>query len=78
MPCSQKNINLCADIDLRSVIVEHTINPYLCKYKGLYLDVLALSDRLITGVAYAKKRNIGKITQIILGNIIFQEKNTRV
>lgn len=51
------DIDLCADIGLKSVIVEHTINPYLCRY-ALDLDVPHLIERLVTTVAYAKDKGM--------------------
>ncbi|MEI8191880.1 MAG: homocitrate synthase [candidate division NC10 bacterium] len=47
------DIDLCADIGLRAVIVEHPINPYLCKH-ALDLSVDQLLERLITSISYAK------------------------
>lgn len=51
----RKDIDICADIGLKSIIVEHPINPYLCKY-GLNIDVDELLDRLISSITYAKEQ----------------------
>ena len=57
--CRSKNddIDLCEDIGLKSVIVEHSINPYLCKY-ALDLSVDKLLDRLITSIIHAKEKGM--------------------
>jgi methanogen homocitrate synthase len=57
--CRSKNddIDMCEDIGLKSVIVEHSINPYLCKY-ALDLSVEKLLDRLITSIIYAKEKGM--------------------
>ncbi len=49
----KSDIDLCAEIGIKSVIVEHSINPYLCKH-ALDLEVDALIERLIESVEYAK------------------------
>lgn len=51
------DIDLCVDIGLKAVIVEHPINPYLCKY-ALDLSVDELLDRLVGSVAYAKGKGL--------------------
>jgi 2-isopropylmalate synthase len=51
----KEDIDLCAEIGLKSVIVEHTINPYLCK-NALDLDVDELIERLISTISYAKQQ----------------------
>lgn len=53
----KEDIDLCAEIGIKSVIVEHTINPYLCKY-GLNLEVDELLERLISSIEYAKKQGM--------------------
>jgi len=53
----KEDIDLCVDIGLKSVIVEHTINPYLCKH-ALDISVEELLDRLITSIIYAKEKGL--------------------
>jgi isopropylmalate/homocitrate/citramalate synthase len=53
----KEDIDLCIDLGLKSVIVEHSINPYLCKH-GLNLSVEALLDRIISTTAYAKEKGL--------------------
>jgi len=50
---NKKDIDLCVEIGLKSIIVEHTINPYLCKY-ALDIDVDQLIERLVSSIKYAK------------------------
>lgn len=51
----KKDIDLCAEIGLKSIIVEHPINPYLCKH-GVGIDVDELLDRIISSIIYAKEQ----------------------
>ncbi|MET0660005.1 MAG: homocitrate synthase [Steroidobacteraceae bacterium] len=51
------DIDLAVDCGLKAVVVEHPINPYLCKY-GLDLSVDELLDRLVSCVAYAKEKGL--------------------
>lgn len=51
------DINLAIDMGCKSVIVEHSINPYLCKY-ALGLEFEKLMDRLITSTKYAKEKGL--------------------
>ncbi|MEL7622343.1 MAG: hypothetical protein AAGU12_02025 [Clostridiales bacterium] len=53
----KEDIDLCLDLGLRSVIVEHPINPYLCRH-ALDLSVEKLLERLITSISYAKEKGL--------------------
>ncbi len=57
--CRTKNedIDLSQDLGLKSVIVEHPINPWIC-YHSNGLDTPALIDRLVGAVAYAKEKGL--------------------
>ena len=52
-----EDLDLSEEIGITSVIVEHTVNPYLCKY-GLDLTVEKLIDRLVTSIIYAKEKKM--------------------
>src|SRR6056297_376175 len=54
---NKKDIDLCLDIGFKSIIVEHSINPYLCEH-ALNLSVDKLLERLITSVEYAKSQGL--------------------
>lgn len=54
---NKDDIDMAVDMGCKSVIVEHSINPYLCKY-ALHLDFDRLMDRLITATAYAKEKGL--------------------
>ena len=53
----KEDINLCVEIGLKSIIVEHTINPYLCNY-ALNINVDELIERLINSINYAKQQGL--------------------
>lgn len=53
----KEDIDLCEEIGIRSVIVEHSINPYLCKY-ALNLEVDELIERLVSSIKYAKEKGM--------------------
>lgn len=52
-----KDINLCIDAGVEGVIIEHTVNPYLCKY-AYHLTPKATADRLIKSIKQAKKAGL--------------------
>jgi isopropylmalate/homocitrate/citramalate synthase len=51
------DIDLSLDLGIKSVIVEHPVNPWICRHSN-GLDTPALLDRLIGSVAYAKERGL--------------------
>lgn len=53
----KEDIDLCIDLGLKSVIVEHSINPYLCKH-ALDLSVEELLDRIVSATFYAKEKGL--------------------
>ncbi len=54
---NKKDIDMAVDMGCKSVIVEHSINPYLCQH-ALGLDYEHLMDRLITATSYAKEKGL--------------------
>ena len=54
---NKTDIDMALDMGCKSVIVEHSINPYLCKY-GMGLEFEALMDRLIPATSYAKEKGL--------------------
>ncbi|MDR1922462.1 MAG: homocitrate synthase, partial [Candidatus Adiutrix sp.] len=53
----EDDIDLSHDLGLKSVIVEHPINPWICHHSN-GLDTPALLDRLIGAVSYAKEKGL--------------------
>jgi len=51
------DIDLCLDIGLKSVVIEHPINPYLCRY-ALDIDIPELLDRIVNTISYAKNQGL--------------------
>ena len=54
---NKKDIDLALDMGVKSVIVEHSINPYTCKY-AMGLEYEELMDRLITSTQYAMENGL--------------------
>lgn len=51
------DINLCVDCGVKAIIVEHTVNPYLCRY--VYgLDTEAMIGRIVRSIALAKEKGL--------------------
>ncbi|MDR1044675.1 MAG: homocitrate synthase [Candidatus Adiutrix sp.] len=53
----EEDIDLSLDLGLKAVVVEHPINPWICRHSN-GLDTPALLDRLIGSVAYAKEKGL--------------------
>lgn len=51
------DVKLSMDLGIKHVIVEHPINPYICK-QAYDIDVKGLLDRIISATKYAKEKGL--------------------
>ena len=55
---NRDDINAALDTGVQGVIVEHTVNPYLCKHAYGLQTTEELIDRLATHISYAKENGL--------------------